>query len=116
MRDFQYSATAKTNSKHPYDWGRAMALAVARLTAQAEGEGLGRRRNLYDEDLTLRISELADGMQITFSLTPGAEEETAAPAHRVREAASVIREAVPGASSVGAVSVAEEAFRAAPAS
>ncbi|GLB65754.1 hypothetical protein [Arthrobacter mangrovi] len=116
MRDFQYSATAKTNSKHPYDWGRAMALAVARLTAQAEGEGLGRRRDLYDEDLTLRISELADGMQITLSWTPGAEEETAAPAHRVREAASVIREAMPGASSVGAKSVAEEAFRAAPAS
>ncbi|WP_336710806.1 hypothetical protein [Arthrobacter sp. USHLN218] len=116
MRDFQYSATAKTNSKHPYDWGRAMALAVARLTAQAESEGLGLRRDLYDEDLTLRISELTDGMQITLSWTPGTEEETVAPAHRVREAASVIHEAVPGASSLGAASVAEQAFRAAPAS
>jgi hypothetical protein len=110
MRDFQYSAVTRTNSKHPYDWGRAMALAVSQLTAQAESEGRGRRRDLYDEDLTLRISELSDGMQITLSWTPPAAEETMAPPHRAREAASEIRVAA----APGVVSVAEEAFRPTP--
>lgn len=99
MRDFQYSATTKANSKHPYDWGRAMALAVSRLTAQAESDARGRRLDLYDEDLTLRISQLADGIQITLSWTPPAAEETAAPAHLAR-GAKPLREASP---SVGAL-------------
>jgi hypothetical protein len=71
MREKRYSATAKANSKHPYDWGRAMALAVSKLLRQAEDDGLAtHRRNLYDEDLRLRISELADGIQITLSWSP----------------------------------------------
>lgn len=71
MREKRYTATAKANSKHPYDWGRAMALAVSKLLHQAEDDGLAtQRRNLYDEDLRLRISELADGIQITLSWSP----------------------------------------------
>lgn len=71
MREKRYSATAKANSKHPYDWGRAMALAVSKLLRQAEDDGLAtHRKNLYDEDLRLRISELADGIQITLSWSP----------------------------------------------
>ena len=71
MREKRYSATAKANSKHPYDWGRAMALAVSKLLRQAEDDGVAtHRRNLYDEVLRLRISELADGIQITLSWSP----------------------------------------------
>ena len=80
MREKRYTATAKANSKHPYDWGRAMALAVSKLLHQAEDDGLvTQRRNLYDEDLRLRISELADGIQITLSWSPMAAP-AAAPA------------------------------------
>jgi hypothetical protein len=84
MREKRYSATAKANSKHPYDWGRAMALAVSKLLRQAEEDGLAtHRRNLYDEDLRLRISELADGIQITLSWSPlaapAADTATTAP-------------------------------------
>jgi hypothetical protein len=50
-----------------------MALAVSKLLHQAEDDGLAtQRRNLYDEDLRLRISELADGIQITLSWSPTA--------------------------------------------
>jgi len=77
MREKRYTATAKANSKHPYDWGRAMALAVSKLLHQAEDDGLvTQRRNLYDEDLRLRISELADGIQITLSWSPMAAPAT----------------------------------------
>ena len=84
MREKRYTATAKANSKHPYDWGRAMALAVSKLLRQAEDDGLAtQRRNLYDEDLRLRISELADGIQITLSWSPvaapAAETATTSP-------------------------------------
>jgi hypothetical protein len=61
-----------------------MALAVSKLLRQAEEDGLAtHRRNLYDEDLRLRISELADGIQITLSWSPlaapAADTATTAP-------------------------------------
>lgn len=62
-----YSATEGSSSKHPADWGRAMAVALSRLLDQARMDGHDiERNNLFGADLHLTIAEAEDGVQITL--------------------------------------------------
>lgn len=67
-----YSATENSSSKHPCDWGRAMAVALTRLVDQARADGRDiEHENLYGVDLRLRIAEAEHGVQITLLWGPG---------------------------------------------
>lgn len=66
-----YSATENSSSKHPCDWGRAMAVALTRLVDQARAEGHDiEHDNLYGADLQLRIVEAEHGVLITIQWDP----------------------------------------------
>lgn len=69
--DKKYSVTEESDSKHPHDWGRAMAVAISRLAELARDEGdVVEHENLYGEDLHLFVRETEDGAKITMSWTP----------------------------------------------
>ena len=59
----KYSASAEANSRHPQDWGRAMAAAMTDLVEQRREDG-GR---VDHEDL--------DGVEITLTWQPEGEPE-----------------------------------------
>lgn len=68
-----YSATVSSSSKHPADWGRAMAVALTRVVAQARSDGHDiESDNLYGAELHLTITECDQGVNITLSWNPGA--------------------------------------------
>lgn len=66
-----YSATENSSSKHPGDWGRAMAVALTRLVDQARADGhIIEHENLYGASLHLTITEAEHGVQITLRWNP----------------------------------------------
>ncbi|GAB3526301.1 hypothetical protein [Arthrobacter monumenti] len=72
INEGRYKASETASSKHPGDWGRAMARAMADLVDQAAEDTTGRgHEELYGEDLHLLIREIEDGVEITLSWTPG---------------------------------------------
>lgn len=67
-----YSALEKASSKHPHDWGRAMAAAMTRLVEAAKIDGRTFESEfLFGEELQLRIEEDNDGATIKLSWAPG---------------------------------------------
>ncbi|POH57266.1 hypothetical protein [Arthrobacter glacialis] len=72
-----YSSTESSSSKHPADWGRAMAVALTRVVAQGRADGhYIEHDNLYGADLHLTIAEAAHGVQITLCWSPDELETT----------------------------------------
>jgi hypothetical protein len=71
----KFSVTEESDSKHPQDWGRAMAVAISRLVELAHEAGdVVEDENLYGEDLHLYLSETEHGANITMSWTPRASK------------------------------------------
>ena len=69
--DKKFSVTEESSSKHPHDWGRAMAVAISRLVEMAHEAGdVVENENLYGEDLHLFVRETEEGADITMSWTP----------------------------------------------
>lgn len=69
--DKKFSVTEESSSKHPHDWGRAMAVAISRLVELAHEAGdVVEHENLYGEHLQLFVRETDDGVDITMSWTP----------------------------------------------
>lgn len=67
----KYSTTEESDSTHPHDWGRAMAVAISRLVEMAHDAGdVVEHENLYGEDLHLCVTETEHGANITLSWTP----------------------------------------------
>lgn len=67
----KYTASAEANSRHPQDWGRAMAAAMTDLIQQRrEDGGLVDDEDLYGEDLRLVIGAIRDGVEITLTWIP----------------------------------------------
>lgn len=71
INEGRYKASETASSKHPRDWGRAMALAMADLVEQADNITGRGHEELYGEELRLVIREIDDGVDITLSWTPG---------------------------------------------
>ncbi|AIY00519.1 hypothetical protein ART_0920 [Arthrobacter sp. PAMC 25486] len=72
-----YSAIESSSSKHPADWGRAMAMALTRVVAQARADGHDiEHDNLYGTDLHLTITEADPGVQVTLRWSPDESEAT----------------------------------------
>jgi hypothetical protein len=69
--DRKFTATEESTSKHPHDWGRAMSVAICRLTdmARAAGDPV-HDEALIGEDLHLFVEDTHDGVSITMSWTP----------------------------------------------
>ncbi|THJ68533.1 hypothetical protein E8P82_01050 [Arthrobacter echini] len=76
MADKKFTVTEESTSRHPQDWGRAMAVAICRLTdlAREAGDPV-HDEALLGEDLHLNVGETADGVNITMSWTPREQEE-----------------------------------------
>ncbi|WP_104181333.1 hypothetical protein [Arthrobacter sp. B0490] len=71
MTDRKFSATEKSTSKHPQDWGRAMAVAICRLADMAREAGDPvHHEALIGEDLRLFVEDSEHGVDITMSWTP----------------------------------------------
>lgn len=69
--DRKFTATEESTSKHPHDWGRAMAVAICRLTDMAREAGDPvHHEALIGEDLHLFVEETEHGVTITMSWTP----------------------------------------------
>lgn len=78
--DRKFTATEESTSKHPHDWGRAMAVAICRLTDMAREAGDPvHHEALIGEDLHLFVEDTVDGVTITMSWTPR-EQGAVAPA------------------------------------
>ena len=78
--DRKFTATEESTSKHPHDWGRAMSVAICRLTDMAREAGHPvHHEALVGEDLHLFVEDTEDGVNITMSWTPR-EQGTAPPA------------------------------------
>lgn len=70
INEGRYKATESASSKHPGDWGRAMARAMAGLANQAaEIDGVG-HEDLYGKNLHLVIKETEEGVEITLTWEP----------------------------------------------
>jgi hypothetical protein len=77
--DRKFTATEESTSKHPHDWGRAMAVTICRLTDMAREAGDPvHHEALIGEDLHLFVEETEVGVAITMSWTP--REQGALPA------------------------------------
>ena len=61
--DREYAASQETTSRHPQDWGRAVAVVFERLAEQAVADGA---------DIALHITETPDGARIDATWRPGA--------------------------------------------
>lgn len=69
--DRKFTATEESTSKHPHDWGRAMAVAICRLTDMAREAGDPvHDEALIGEDLHLFVKDTEHGVNITMSWTP----------------------------------------------
>jgi hypothetical protein len=62
--DREYAASEETTSRHPQDWGRAVAVVFERLAEQAAADGATVDSALLGADVALHISETADGVKI----------------------------------------------------
>ncbi|WP_139146619.1 hypothetical protein [Arthrobacter sp. SW1] len=66
-----YSALEKASSKHPHDWGRAVATAMTRLVEAARLDGRTFENEfLFGEELQLCIEEDENGATIRLSWAP----------------------------------------------
>ncbi|MUK00540.1 hypothetical protein GM708_00515 [Vibrio cholerae] len=75
--DRKFTATEESTSRHPHDWGRAMAVAISRLADMAREAGDPvHHEALIGEDLHLFVEDTEGGVAITMSWTP---REQAAP-------------------------------------
>ncbi|MDQ0736228.1 hypothetical protein [Arthrobacter agilis] len=80
MTDRKFSATEESTSRHPQDWGRAMAVAICRLADMAREAGDPvHHEALIGEDLHLFVEDTEHGVSITMSWTPR-EQGTLPPA------------------------------------
>ncbi len=69
--DKKFTATEESTSKHPQDWGRAMSVAICRLTEMARQAGDPvHDEALIGEDLQLFVEGSDAGVSITMSWTP----------------------------------------------
>lgn len=69
--DKKFTATEESTSKHPHDWGRAMSVAICRLTDMAREAGDPvHHEALLGEDLHLFVEDTEEGVNITMSWTP----------------------------------------------
>jgi hypothetical protein len=88
MTGRKFAATEESTSKHPQDWGRAMAVAICRLGDMARDAGDEfEHEALLGEDLHLFVEETPDGVLITMSWTPkqeapGRQDPADAPANQ----------------------------------
>ena len=74
MTDRKFRATEESTSKHPQDWGRAMAVAISRLAVMAREAGDPvHHEALIGEDLRLYVEDTEHGVSITMSWTPSEE-------------------------------------------
>jgi hypothetical protein len=74
--DKTYSAAAEASSRHPHDWGRAMAQAMADLASQVgAGADEDSYEMLFGRTLALHLAESEDGVLITLSWTPDQPDE-----------------------------------------
>ncbi|TYD00361.1 hypothetical protein FQ377_02600 [Arthrobacter echini] len=76
MTDKKFTVTEESTSRHPQDWGRAMAVAICRLTdlARQAGDPV-HDEALVGEELHLNVTGTDDGVSITMSWTPREQEE-----------------------------------------
>jgi hypothetical protein len=78
--DKKFAATEESTSKHPHDWGRAMAVAICRLTDMAREAGdTVHHEALIGEDLHLFVEDTEHGVNITMSWTPREQGALSAP-------------------------------------
>ncbi|WP_434994849.1 hypothetical protein [Arthrobacter sp. Ld5] len=72
MTDKKFTVTEESTSKHPHDWGRAMAVAISRLTdlAREAGDPV-HDEALIGEELQLFVEDTEHGVNITMAWTPG---------------------------------------------
>jgi hypothetical protein len=69
--DKKFTVTERSTSKHPHDWGRAMSVAISRLTDLARDAGDPvHDEALIGEDLHVFVADTEDGVSITMSWTP----------------------------------------------
>jgi hypothetical protein len=72
----KYTASAEASSRHPQDWGRAMAAALTELIEQRRDDGGDvSHEDLYGEDLNLVIGAIRGGVEITLSWVPEGEDQ-----------------------------------------
>ncbi|MBF4577582.1 hypothetical protein [Frondihabitans sp. VKM Ac-2883] len=65
-----FTAESTASSRHPQDWGRAVAAALNSLVAQSQHADTDLNTSeLFGADLTLHIDELADGARLTLTWT-----------------------------------------------
>lgn len=65
-----YTAESTASSRHPQDWGRAVAVALNSLVAQSQNADTDLNTSeLFGADLALHIDELADGARLTLTWT-----------------------------------------------
>ncbi len=77
--DRKFTATEESTSRHPHDWGRAMAVAISRLADMAREAGDPvHHEALIGEDLHLFVEDTEGGVSITMSWTPR-EQAASAP-------------------------------------
>lgn len=63
-----FTAESTASSRHPQDWGRAVAVALNSLVAQSQNADTDLNTSeLFGADLTLHIDELADGTRLTLT-------------------------------------------------
>lgn len=73
----KFTATEESTSKHPHDWGRAMAVTITRLTEMAREAGDPvHDEALIGEDLHLFVEDTEDGVSVTMSWTPSERDST----------------------------------------
>lgn len=71
-----YSAAAEASSRHPHDWGRAMAQAMSELAAQVgDAADKDNYEMLFGRNLALHLAESEEGVLITLSWTAGVPAE-----------------------------------------
>ena len=70
--DREYAASQETTSRHPQDWGRAVAVVFERLAEQAVADGADIDEALLGADIALHITETPDGARIDATWRPGA--------------------------------------------
>jgi hypothetical protein len=67
----KYTASAEASSRHPQDWGRAMAAALTDLVEQVREDGRQvEHEDLYGEELRLVIGAIRGGVEITLTWLP----------------------------------------------
>ncbi|ROQ30977.1 hypothetical protein EDF46_3489 [Frondihabitans sp. PhB188] len=65
-----FTAESTASSRHPQDWGRAVAVALNSLVAQSQNADTDLNTSeLFGADLNLHIDELAGGARLSLTWT-----------------------------------------------